>query len=151
MNPYLRAGTVIFSTDEDAGLTPALLEAGACPVTFHCADRVATTVEEKQRLWETTGADAVEMESKIIRAICRAHEIPSATVRVISDTADEDMPLDFNALTTPDMKMHFGKMALAIGKSPAKLPALLRLQRQTAAAARVLADALARLLTLEPV
>jgi xanthine/CO dehydrogenase XdhC/CoxF family maturation factor/YHS domain-containing protein len=91
LNPYLTVGTVVFSSDEDAGLTPALLAAGACPVSFHSADRVATTVAEKQALWKETGADAVEMESQIIRAICRAHEIPSATIRVISDAAHEDL------------------------------------------------------------
>src|SRR5437764_9686170 len=72
LNPYLTTGTVVFSTDEHAGLTPTLLAVGACPVRFHCSHRVATTVEEKQMLWETTGADPVEMESEIIRAICRA-------------------------------------------------------------------------------
>src|SRR3954451_15138135 len=61
LNPYLTVGTVVFSTDEDAGLTPALLAAGACPVRFHSADRVATTIREKQDLWKATGADAVEM------------------------------------------------------------------------------------------
>ena len=55
LNPYLTTGTVVFATDEDAGLTPALLAAGACPVRFHCADRVAATVAEKRHLWESTG------------------------------------------------------------------------------------------------
>src|SRR5687768_6885685 len=91
LNPYLSTGTVVFATDEDAGLTPLLLTAGACPVKFHCVDRVAITVDEKRKLWENTGADAVEMESQIIRAICRAHGIPSATIRVISDAADENL------------------------------------------------------------
>src|SRR4051812_43388219 len=51
LNPYLTTGTVVFATDEDAGLTPLLLSAGACPVRFHCSDRVATSVPEKKKLW----------------------------------------------------------------------------------------------------
>lgn len=144
INPYLTVGTVVFSMDEDAGLTPALLAAGACPVRFHCANRVATTVEEKQALWKATGADAVEMESQIIRAICRAHQIPSATIRVISDAAHENLPLDFNVLMTAEQKLNYPKLALALLGSPMKIPAILRLQRQTQLAAKNLARVLAR-------
>src|SRR5215212_9191647 len=113
LNPYLATGTVVFSTDEDAGLTGALLSAGACPVRFHCHDRVAITVQEKRTLWEATGADAVEMESQIIRAICRAHEIPSATIRVISDAANENLPFDFNVFMTAEQKLNYAKLVLS--------------------------------------
>ena len=146
LNPFLSTGTVVFSTDEDAGLTPALLQAGACPVRFHCARRVATTVEEKKQLWESTGADAVEMESQIIRAICRAHHIPSATIRVISDAAHENLPLDFNVFMTAEQKLSYGRLIGALLMSPGKIPALLRLQRQTQMAARRLAEVLTRIL-----
>lgn len=146
LNPYLTTGTVVFSTDEDAGLTPALLSAGACPVRFHCSDRVAANVEEKQSLWTSTGADAVEMESQIIRAICRAHEIPSATIRVISDAAHENLPLDFNIFMTADQKLNYGKLVLALLGSPGKIPAMLRLQRQTQLAAKNLARVLSRVI-----
>src|SRR2546426_10534717 len=105
---------VVFSADEDAGLTGSLLKAGACPVKFHCVDRVAITVGEKRKLWEATGADAVEMESQIIRAICKAHAIPSATIRVISDSADENLPLDFNALMTSEQRLNYGKLLLTL-------------------------------------
>ncbi len=146
LNPYLTTGTVVFATDEDAGLTPALLAAGACPVRFHCADRVAATVAEKRHLWESTGADAVEMESQIIRAICRAHGIPSATIRVISDAANEHLPLDFNALMTDEQKLNYAKLILALLGSPGKIPALLRLQRQTQLAAKNLAAVLSKVI-----
>ena len=146
LNPFLATGTVVFSTDEDAGLTPPLLAAGACPVRFHSARRVAATVEEKKALWESTGADAVEMESQIIRAICRAHQIPSATIRVISDAANENLPLDFNLLMTAEQKLNYGKLALALLGSPGKIPAILRLQRQTQMAARNLARVLGQVI-----
>jgi nucleoside phosphorylase len=148
LNPYLTAGTVVFATDEDAGLTPLLLSAGACPVRFHCSNRVATTVEEKTSLWRSTGADAVEMESEIIRAICRAHAIPSATIRVISDAANENLPLDFNIFMTSEQTLNYGKLVLSLLTSPAKIPAMLRLQRQTQLAARNLAGVLSRVIPI---
>jgi len=87
---------------------------------------------------------AVEMESQIIRAICRAHEIPSATIRVISDAAHENLPVDFNVFMTKK-ELNYGRLILALLGSPSKIPAMLRLQRQTQLAARNLAHVLSRL------
>ena len=146
LNPYLKSGTVVFSADDDAGLTPLLLDAGACPVNFHCADRVAVTVGEKQQLWTQTGADAVEMESGIIRAICRAHGIPSGTVRAISDSASENLPLDFNAMMTADARISYLKVIRSLIAAPGRIGGLIRLQRQCQLAAKNLAAVLLRVI-----
>ena len=146
LDPALVSGEVIFSADDELALKPKLLSAGAREVRFHCADRIATTAAEKRSLRQTTGADAVEMESDLIRRLCREHGWPSATVRVISDTADEDLPLDFNLITTADLRMDYAKLAVAIVKSPGKIAALRRLQRQTRHAAERLAETLLRIL-----
>jgi nucleoside phosphorylase len=105
---------------------------------------VAATAKQKRALWEATGADVVEMESEVIRAVCGEQRIPSATVRVILDMADENLLLDFNQLMTADQKMSYGKLAVALAKSPGKVGALLRLQKQARAAAGNLAEVLAR-------
>ena len=131
---------------ENSEVRTRLLAAGARAGTFHFADSVATTAEEKWALWQKTNADAVEMESQIIREICREQNIPCVTIRAILDQAGEDLPLDLNALMTPDMKLDFSKLALTILKSPGKIPALLRLQKQTQFVAGKLSDVLVEIL-----
>ena len=147
LNPELTVGTVIFSDDEDFRLSPALLAAGARPAKFHCAERVAVTTAKKCALRQSTRADAVEMESGVIRAICREHKIPSATVRVISDATHEDLPLDFNLLMDAGQNLSYGKLAVALAASPGKISELLKLQKQTKAAAEKLAEVLIKVVS----
>jgi nucleoside phosphorylase len=95
--------------------------------------------QEKRGLRQASGADAVEMESAHIRGICREAGIPSATVRVILDRADEDLPMDFNQLMNADYSLSFTKLALLLIRSPGKIKQLLALQKQSRDAAERLA------------
>jgi adenosylhomocysteine nucleosidase len=142
LNPNLSLGTVLFSCDDAPRLQPRLVAIGALPARFHCSNRVASTAAEKRQLWESTHADAVEMESQIISNICREHQIPCATIRVILDTASDDLALDFNFLMTADQQMDYRKLAFSLAKSPSKIAALLRLQKQSKEAAQELAEVL---------
>jgi adenosylhomocysteine nucleosidase len=143
LNPELKIGDVVFDKPATCNLQPATF---ARPAKFHCADRIATTVAEKKKLREQTGADVVEMESAAIQAVCAERYIPCATVRVISDTAHEDLPLDFNALAKPDKNLDFGKLFLAIARSPGKIPKLMALQKKTSFAAQQLAAVLEKII-----
>jgi len=167
LNPDLKLGDVVFElsnrrdefhesqTEKETGdligdswnssLREKLIAAGAKPAKIVCTDRIATTVAEKKTLRAETGMDAVEMESAAIHAVCAERGIPCATVRVISDTANEDLPLDFNALSKPDKNLDFWKLFLAIAKSPGKIPKLMQLQKKTQFAAEQLADVLAKI------
>lgn len=146
LNPALRVGTVIFDQDFDAGFEESLTRLGAVKATFHCARRVAVTAEEKHALWTSTNADAVEMESSVIRSVCRELKIPSATVRIISDSADQDMPLDFNSLMTSDDQISYFRLAASLLAAPNRIPRLIEFQRQTILAARGLGAMLEELL-----
>ena len=146
LNPSLKIGDVLYDEDFEAGFGEKLKALGARPGTFHCSTRVAVTVAEKAELRRTTGADAVEMESSVIRTLCRERKISSATIRVISDTANEDLPLDFNVLMTSQQKISLPRLVFALLKSPQKVPRLMHLQSNTRAAARRLAGVLNGLL-----
>ena len=143
LNPELESGDVVFMTGYPA-LEERLADADAKHASFFSATRIATTAAEKKQLRAETGADVVEMESGAILAVCRESRIPCAMVRVISDTADEDLPLDFNKLAKEDMNLHYGKLAWAVCKSPWKIGALMQLHKRTSFAANQLADVLAK-------
>ncbi|HEX5399538.1 MAG TPA: hypothetical protein VFY06_10870 [Verrucomicrobiae bacterium] len=166
LNPELKLGDVVFeipsgSSRGDEAQTQTgnrpepprvscyekIIAAGAKPAKFFCADRIATTVAEKKVLHDKTGADAVEMESAAIHAVCAEQNIPCITLRVISDTANEDLPLDFNALAKPDKNLDFGKLFLAVAKSPGKIGALMELQKKAKFAAKRLAEVLTKVTT----
>lgn len=145
LDPALPSGAVVFETSQPE-LRERLLNAGALPVKFHCAPRIAITAREKRKLRSSTQADAVEMESDAIHALCRERGVACATVRAISDTANEDLPLDFNQLARPDLTIDYRKLAWAVAKAPGIIPALLRLQRDCRLAARRLAEVLVKII-----
>jgi adenosylhomocysteine nucleosidase len=162
LNPDLKLGEVVFEIGRSRGSetqtkknleTPyvvsyeKLLAAGAKPAKFFCADRIATTVAEKKKLRVETSADAVEMESAAIHAICHERGLSCTTVRVISDTAGEDLPLDFNQLYRPDMSLDYSKLVWTVMKSPGKIGALMRLQKRCRFAAEQLAAVLAKVIS----
>jgi adenosylhomocysteine nucleosidase len=147
LDPELTTGTVVFADIGEPKIEAALLATGARAVRFHSAQRVAVTASEKKALREMTRADAVEMESHVIGLVCREHGIPCIPLRVILDTAEEDLPLDFNQLMTDDQRIDPGKLAWSVAKSPHRIPALVGLQKQSKAAAEKLAEALASVLT----
>jgi nucleoside phosphorylase len=147
LDPQFHCGDILFDEDAGAGFAARLREQGARPARFHCHDRVAVSAAEKARLWQSSGADAVEMESSVIRSICRELNIPGATVRVISDAARQDLPLDFNALMTRDGRLDFLRLFQTLARHPGRIPALIEFQRQTSGAARRLDAALDALLS----
>ena len=146
LNPALPRGTVLFAGEDNFPHAKRLKEAGAEPGSFHSANRVLITTAEKKAAREAMGADAVEMESDTILQICEEASIPFATVRVISDAADETLPLDFNQLLSSNNTISHAALAKALINSPSRIPALIHFQGKITKCAErlsiVLTDAL---------
>ncbi|MGB0580602.1 MAG: hypothetical protein ACPGVU_12925 [Limisphaerales bacterium] len=143
LDPGLRRGDVLIAPDSGESLLQAAEAVGIKQATFHCADTVAVTALEKETLRKQTNRDAVEMESGVIVELCRERDIPVATIRVISDEAAEDLPLDFNRLGNGKGGINFGKLAIAIARHPGKIGKLMKLQKNAKFAAQQLAGKLA--------
>ncbi len=142
LDPTLARGDVVFAADPAFAWRDRLLAAGARPATFYCAARIAATAAEKGELRRSTGADAVEMESAVIAQECRECGVPCATVRVISDVAGEDLPVDFNRFLTPDCRLAGWRLAAAVARQPGLLRRLWALRRASREAAGRLAEVL---------
>jgi adenosylhomocysteine nucleosidase len=149
LDPDLKTGDVVFFSI-DGMLTKALKEAGGKQAMgVYSSPRIVSTAREKAELWKQNESAVVEMESGEILRVCGEHGVPCAMVRTISDTANEDLPLDFNQLANPDLSLNYSKLAWAIARSPGKIPALLRLQRKCKFAAERLAYILKHIIELD--
>ena len=146
LNSSLAVGDVVFGKSVSPQMAQQLQAAGAKQASFISTDRVVITSAEKLALYREKAADAVEMESAVIERICRESGIECVVLRAISDGACEDLPLDFNALMTADQKLDSMKLAKAIWRRPQKIPALMRLGKNSAQAAEKLAQTLLKVI-----
>jgi adenosylhomocysteine nucleosidase len=107
------------------------------------ADRVVTSVEEKSGL-ARTGAIAVEMEAEALAERAESWGVPFYCVRIVTDTASEAFPLDFNTLRDADGRFSRSRVLLAALRRPGVLvPQLMRLDRRCRDASVVLGEFIA--------
>lgn len=105
-------------------------------------DRVLVTAAEKQSAFREADPPAplaVEMETAAVARVTASAGVPWAALRAVSDTAYEALPLDFNRLRAPDGDLPVTRVALAAITAPGSIPGLIRLGRNTTAAANSLA------------
>ena len=88
--------------------------------------------------------DFVDMESFKIMSVVTGPKIPAITVRGISDTVDEDLPLDFSRVLDQSGRILTRRLALQLARYPQRIPALIRFGRESRKAAERLADFLDR-------
>jgi adenosylhomocysteine nucleosidase len=139
LDPALQIGDIVVSGEVPKGLGASFVQGDVVSV-----DRVAFTAREKCDLRAATGAAVVEMESAAVAQKAREWEVPFGCIRVVSDAAGEDLPLDFNRYRDADGRFDRTRIALAaLGRPFTVLPGLIRLDRHCRRAAERLGEFLA--------
>ena len=138
LDPALRVGDIVV-----AGVAPVVSR----PYTsgdMHSLTTVAVTARDKRVLRNQTGAVAVDMETAAVRKQAATWKIPSFCVRAVSDTAGDNLPLDFNRYRNTRGDFSRSKIALAAIAHPiTTMPRLLHFDRDCRFAAKALGDFLA--------
>jgi len=114
-------------------------EAGATPVNlFLTNSQMICRVQSKQSMAEL--GDVVEMESFHVLTKARELQVPALAIRAISDTAEEELPLDFGWSMGGNGQINYGKLLLQIGRRPHKIPDMIAFGKRSEKAAQNLAD-----------
>ena len=133
------------SAFSERSLIDAAVSQGAKKVaTFYTTDHVVLTSAEKRQLGAF--ADAVEMESFAVLIEGGTFAEKIVAIRAISDTVDEDLPLDFNRVTDAGGEISITRILGQIAGSPTAVPALVRFGQRSRSAAEALAAFLERYL-----
>ncbi|HYL09678.1 MAG TPA: hypothetical protein VEU31_02985 [Candidatus Acidoferrales bacterium] len=127
----------------DPGLLALASQCGVRLVdSFYTLDRLVVLAKEKAQL--AAMADAVEMESFEVMKESSAWSARCVAIRAVSDSADEDLPIDFGKTITPEGQVSLMRVFQEVMRHPGKVPALVRFGRRSRSAARALADVLDR-------
>jgi len=122
----------------DARLLEAGIAAGGKRIeTIVSCDHVATTVAEKKQLGAS--AEAVDMESFTVLAVARRRGIPFAAVRAVSDRHDQALPVDLGTAVDERGQISIGRVLKMVAGSPGQISMLMKLGRESKAAAEKLA------------
>ena len=112
-------------------------------LTIVSVDTVVTTVAAKRDLARATGAGLVDMETYAVAKAAEAAGLPSASIRVVSDDASQDLPREIAALVQPQSGMRRLGAALAgIGRRPRAALDMWRLWEHAVVDGRALARAI---------
>lgn len=108
--------------------------------TLLSRDRVVVTASEKQALYRSLGARAVEMEAAAVARSAAAAGIPFYCIRVVSDSAADTLPIDFNLYRATSGRFRQGRILGAALARPSSFPGLIKLNAGSKRASRILGD-----------
>lgn len=88
---------------------------------FFADGRMIDTVAEKRALGVRHGALAVDMESHVAAGVARAHHLPFAIVRIVSDEVGHLLPHAITVSMRPDGGVHTAAMLRSLAANPRQM------------------------------
>lgn len=95
-------------------------------------DEIAFLPETKRSLFAGTGALCVDMESHAVIHAASLEAIPFVALRVVADTASDEIPRAASCALGPSGGVQAGSLAMALAKNPAEIAGLLKLRKLSA-------------------
>jgi nucleoside phosphorylase len=105
---------------------------------LYSTDQVLVKASQKKAC--SSRAQSVDMESFEVVKEAYAWGARGVVVRAISDSASEDLPINFNLTMSATNQVSTAKVLLELAKNPFALPSLIRFGRQSQQAAERLAS-----------
>ncbi|MGL6197273.1 MAG: hypothetical protein ACRC2T_20875 [Thermoguttaceae bacterium] len=115
--------------------------------TLITCDEVVETISAKETLYQTSGANLVDMETYEVASVCREKSVPFVSVRIIFDPADQELPSEVRRVSKPAQstaKM-IGSIVGSLFKRPSCVIDFLRLKENALISADILAKELENL------
>lgn len=104
--------------EPDAGLTRALVAAGAEPATVVSSDLFYDPREESARDWVERGAVAVEMEAAALLTVAARRGVAAACLLGVSDVPEGDGMSRLSEDELEELGVRLGKLAYAAVRNP---------------------------------
>ena len=140
-----RNGAVVSATSTEWRLRLRTALPGSC---IACGGRLLTSErpvaspEAKAAAWRESRAAAVDMESAAIAEVARQAGLPFIALRVIVDTASDQLPAAVIAASSGG-QLRLGRLLAALVRAPGDIGGLIRLSARYRIAMRVLAAVVA--------
>jgi adenosylhomocysteine nucleosidase len=111
----------------------------ACGGRLLTSERPIGRADAKAVVWRSSRAAAVDMESAAIARVAGQAGLPFIALRVIVDTASDELPAAVIAASGGGGQLRIGRLLAGLLRAPGDLGALIRLSARYRIASRVLA------------
>jgi len=104
---------------------------------------IIDSIEERQKIAQTTGAAVIDMETEFIARACAERGLPLLSLRVVSDTPREPLPGPSKILFDVErQRTDAMKLSLHLLRHPTAIPRFVLFARRIARVRTTLANAL---------